>query len=60
MDKLKRLLYLADSQQAWKPKKLAVQPWETGLSPEFEIRSVIERTTAAILKSIYDNTNESR
>ena len=59
-DKVRRMMYLADSLKPWEPTKLAVPPWETGLSPSHEIRDIIAGTTAAIFKGIYDNTNDAK
>ena len=58
--KIRRMIYLANRDEPWKPKKLVVPPWETGLSPSHEIRDIIAGTTAAILEGMYDNTNDAK
>lgn len=59
-EQIRRIMYLADSHIPWQPTKLAVPPWQTGLTPSHEIREIIACTTAAILKGIYENPNDTR
>jgi hypothetical protein len=61
MEGIKKLKYLLESHQAWKPDKLAVSPWETGLTPKCIIDDVIQTTTTQLyVAGIYDRTNDPR
>jgi hypothetical protein len=61
MEGIKKLQYLIESHQAWTPDKLAVLPWETGLTPKCIIEDVIQRTTTQLyVAGIHDRTNDTR
>ncbi len=59
-DKIRRLIYLAESFKPWTPEEIVVYPWETGLLPSGEIKTIRDTTTNAIFRGIYDNTNDTR
>lgn len=61
MDGIKKLQYLLESHKPWKPDKLAVSPWETGLIPKLIVDDVIHRTTTQLyVAGINDRSNDTR
>ena len=60
-NQLRQMKYLVQSHEPWKPDKLAVSPWETGLIPQCIVDDVIKRTTTQLyVAGIYDRTNDAR